>query len=103
MGVIATVGIQKYSNFSDNAIKSQFLRAARELNVRESLRYFDARIEATYKDDATLFPSIDYNLGAAQWSGSGPTRAGGELRIQGIAQNLTRLESTKKKPAEWTF
>ena len=101
-GVLASVGAVKYERFSDGAIKTQFLRVARELNVRESLTYFDIRLEDTYIDDAKLFSAVDYNLGAAaKWSGL--TRAGGDLRIKGVRQKLIRRESTEKKPAEWSF
>ena len=102
LGVLASVGMVKYERLSIGAVENDFYIALRELNVRESLHYFDVRIADKYVDDETLFNIIDYDLGAAKWnSGPRPARTGGQLKIQGMSKNLARAESSLKGPAQW--
>jgi len=101
LGVISSVVVKQFPNFAENAIIMQFDRIERELNVREMVTFIDHRVNGDYVDDDTLFADIDYHLGDAQWVGSKPARAGGQVRIRGITRMLTRTESTNKKPAEW--
>lgn len=101
VGIMASVGVVKYERFTKTAIENEFYIALRELNVRESLHFFDARLSDTYIDDENIFDRINFDLGAARWR-SGPASTGGQLQIQGAVAVLSRAESSRAGPAQWT-
>jgi prepilin-type N-terminal cleavage/methylation domain-containing protein len=65
LGILAAVAVPRYIDLEANARQRAIDAGISELNGRESLTWADQKISITgYADDATLFPTVNYTLGA---------------------------------------
>jgi type IV pilus assembly protein PilA len=104
MGVVASVSIQRFDLLSDTANQRVLQAAVKELNIRESLIWTNAKISLEgYADDITIFDAIDKNLGrGVEWDPGPPDRvAGGTLTFKSASRVLSRQQSTRSSAGRW--
>jgi prepilin-type N-terminal cleavage/methylation domain-containing protein len=103
LGILAAVAVPRYIDLESNARQRAIDAGISELNGRESLTWADQKISVTgYRDDATLFPAVNYTLGGDySWVGLG--QGGGTLVFRNTTSvPLTRRGSTASEPATWS-
>ena len=102
IGVIGSIGTQKFELLSDTSRQSALLSAAEELNSRESLIWANVKLSNEgWIDDETLFPLIDTGIGDTYHWSSGPSETGGVLNLDSVSISLTRIQSTGKSAGKW--
>ncbi|UCH23552.1 MAG: prepilin-type N-terminal cleavage/methylation domain-containing protein [Deltaproteobacteria bacterium] len=105
LSTIAALAIPKFIDLDENAKGRAIEAGISELNGRESLIWADIKVSPTgWQDDATLFATMDTDLGTANYVWIvGPTAAGGRLSFQsGSPVDLIRTPSTSIGPAKWS-
>ena len=102
IGVISSVGIQKFDQISDVASQRALDYALRELNSRELLTWGLIKIsDDGWQSDGALFTQIDTRLGEGYGWSSGPEITGGTLRMKSTSLALTRIPSTISTSGKW--
>lgn len=104
MGVVASVSIQRFDLVSDSANHRILQTAIKELNIRESLIWSNAKISLDgYTNDEDIFTAMDTNLGNGfEWNPDPPNRiTGGKLTFKTASRNLDRQESTLTAAGKW--
>lgn len=102
IGVIGSIGTQKFEFLSDTSRQTALQSAAEELNARESLIWANVKLsEEGWIDDETLFPLIDTVIGDTYHWSSGPSETGGILKLDSVSKSLTRTQSTTKSAGKW--
>ena len=102
MGVLGSVGIKKYDNFTDTASETILTTAVHELNVREKLIWLDMKLSIDgYTNDADAYAAIDTNVGSRLKRNPGPNIGGGTLYCESASYILTRTPSSITAPAKW--
>ncbi|MDX1707360.1 MAG: prepilin-type N-terminal cleavage/methylation domain-containing protein [Desulfobacterales bacterium] len=104
MGVVASVSIQKFDIVSDTANQRALTAGIKELNVRESLEWSNAKISTDgYATDEVLWTSIETFLGTGyEWNPNPPNRVtGGTLSFKTASRSLTRQPSTETSAGKW--
>jgi hypothetical protein len=102
MGVLGSVAIKKYDNFTNTASERVLATTVKELNVRESLIWANMKISSDgYSNDADVFSKLDTNVGSRlKWS-PGPNIGGGTLYCESASCILTRTPSSITAAAKW--
>jgi len=102
MAVLGAVGAKRFGAFTDTAELRASESSVTELNVRETLTWFNIKmsVEGWTSDDA-LFAQVDKNLGPDFVWTSGPTTGGGMLNFRKNVISLKREPSTVSKSAQW--
>lgn len=102
IGVVSSVGVQKYDQVSDSARQRALEYAFRELNSRELLTWGLVKIsDEGWQSDEALFAKIDTRLGEGYGWSSGPGLTGGTLRMQSTSLKLDRIPSTFSTSGKW--
>jgi prepilin-type N-terminal cleavage/methylation domain-containing protein len=102
IGIISSVGIQKFDQISDSARQRAMEYALRELNLRELLTWGLIKIsDEGWQSDDALFTRLDTRLGEQYGWSSGPGLTGGTLRMQSTSLALGRLPSTINTAGQW--
>lgn len=102
IGVISSVGIQKFDQISDSASQRALEIAFRELNSRELLAWGLVKIsDDGWQSDEALFNQIDTWFGEGYGWTSGPGLTGGTLRMQSTSLPLVRIPSTINTAGKW--
>lgn len=102
IGIISSVGVQKYDQISDTASQRALEFAFRELNSRELLTWGLIKIsDEGWKSDEALFTQLDTKLGEGYSWSSGPGLTGGTIRMQTSSISLTRTPSTISNSGKW--
>jgi prepilin-type N-terminal cleavage/methylation domain-containing protein len=102
IGVISSVGIQKYDQISDTASQRSLEYAIRELNLRELLTWGLIKIsDEGWQSDEALFGQLNTRLGEGYGWSSGPDLTGGTLRMQSSSLTLARIPSTIGTCGRW--
>ena len=91
MGVLGSVGVKKYDNFTHTATETILATAVHELNVREKLIWLDMKISIDgYTNDADVYAALNKDLGPNLKWNPGPDIAGGTLHCESASVALTR-------------
>ena len=103
MGVVASVSIQKFDIVSHSASEKALHTAIKELNVRESLVWSNAKISLDgYTTDQDIYDAVDKDLGDRYIWNPGPHRTdGGTLHFRSHSVALSRQESSETSAAKW--
>jgi len=102
MGVMASVGVKKLDILSDSATNRALLEGVKELNIRESLNWTNAKLSrAGWIDDAQLFSAVDTDLGSDYKWTAGPNALGGTLSFRATSIVLSRTASTNTAMGIW--
>lgn len=102
IGVISSVGVQKYDQVSDSASQRALEYALRELNSRELLTWGLIKIsDEGWQSDEALFTRLDTRLGEGYGWSSGPGLTGGTIRMQSASLTLTRIPSAMGTSGKW--
>ena len=102
LGVLGSVGVKKYDNFTHTASEQILTTAVYELNTREKLIWADMKISIDgYTKDDDIYSALDTNVGSRlQWT-SGPNIGGGTLHCESASRVLTRTPSSIIEAAKW--
>jgi prepilin-type N-terminal cleavage/methylation domain-containing protein len=102
IGVISSVGVQKYDQLTESASQRVLDYAFRELNSRELLTWGLIKIsDEGWLSDEALFARLDTRIGEGYGWSSGPGLNGGTLRTQSASLALTRIASTINTTGKW--
>lgn len=102
IGVISSVGIQKFDQISDSASQRALDYALRELNSRELLTWGLIKIsDEGWQSDEALFAQLDTKLEEGYGWSSGPDLTGGTLRMKSRSLALARIPSTISTSGTW--
>ena len=95
MGVMGSVAIKKVDFITDTARAEALATAVKELNVRESLTWFNVKISNDgYTTDEDVFAALDKDLGDKFKWNPGLTIDGGTLHFESQSIVLHRIPST---------
>ena len=102
LGVLSSVGVKKYDNFTDTASEQVLNAAVYELNTREKLIWVDMKISIDgYTNDADVYAALDTNIGSRLKWNPGPNIGGGTLHNESASRVLTRTPSSITEAAKW--
>jgi prepilin-type N-terminal cleavage/methylation domain-containing protein len=102
LGVIFSVTIHQFTTLSDTAYKKGIESAIQELNIRETLTWYDLKISnAGWINDTDVFNRLDTNLGAGYRWNPAAGEIGGSLHFGPHTTALTRSQSTNKSAGSW--
>jgi hypothetical protein len=102
LGVLGSVGIKKYDNFTHTASETILTTAMPELNIREKLIWLDMKISIDgYTNNANVYAALDTNVGSRLKWNPGPNIGGGTLHCESASYILTRTPSSITAAAKW--
>ena len=102
MGVMGSVAIKKVDFITDTARAEALATAVKELNVRESLTWFNVKISNDgYTTDEDVFAALDKDLGDKFKWNPGLTIDGGTLHFESQSIVLHRIPSTSSAAGKW--
>ena len=102
MGVMGSVAIKKVDFITDTARAEALATAVKELNVRESLTWFNVKISNDgYTTDEDVFAALDKDLGDKFKWNPGLTIDGGTLHFESQSIVLHRIPSTSSAAGRW--
>ena len=102
LGVIFSVTIHRFTALSDTAYLKTLESGKRELNVQETLIWFDVKIStAGWQSDDDVFGQLDTQLGARYYWDPAVDEIGGTLHFGPCSIVLTRTPSTSKSAGSW--
>jgi len=102
MGVLSSVGVKKYDNFTHTANETILAIAIYELNTREKLIWVDMKISIDgYTNDADFYAALDTNVGSRLKWNPDPNIGGGTLHCESASRVLTRTPSSITEAAKW--
>jgi prepilin-type N-terminal cleavage/methylation domain-containing protein len=103
MSVFGSVAVQKFDAFSASAGERTIQFTIRELNIRESLTWSNAKLsESGWINDAEIFAAVDKNIGSSYTWNPGPAISGGTLHFRSDEVALTRTPSSKTSAGRWS-
>ena len=102
LGVLGSVGVKKYDNFTHTASEQILTTAVYELNTREKLIWVDMKISTDgYKKDEDVYAVLDTNVGSRLKWNPGPNIGGGTFHCESASRILTRTPSSITEAARW--
>jgi type IV pilus assembly protein PilA len=104
LSVVGAITFTKAEALSTSATLSAIEDAIRELNSREMVTWANVKLsDQGWIDDATVFATMDVDLGAGfHWTPiAGPS--GGRLHFKDVAVNLTRAPSQNTVAGRWAI
>jgi prepilin-type N-terminal cleavage/methylation domain-containing protein len=102
LGVLGSVAIRKYDNFTHTASERVLATAIMELNVRENLIWTNMKISSDgYTNDADVYAALNPDLGSRVKWDPGPDIGGGTLHCESASCTLTRTPSSITAAAKW--
>ena len=102
LGVLGSVGVKKYDNFTHTASDQILTTAVYELNTREKLIWVDMKISIDgYTNDADVYAALETNVGDRLKWNAGPNIGGGTLHCESATRVLTRTPSSIAAAAKW--
>ena len=102
MGVIGSVAIREYDNFTNTASLKILTTAVKELNVREVLIWTNMKISYDgYTNDADVYAALSTDFGPRLRWNPGPNIGGGTLHCESASSDLTRIPSSMTAAAKW--
>jgi prepilin-type N-terminal cleavage/methylation domain-containing protein len=101
LGILAAVAVPRYIDLESTAKDRAVDSAIAELNGRESLAWAGVKITRTgYVDDATLFGSINKDLGEG-FTGSSLSTSPYTIKFKNTDYPVSRTVSTTTRPGQW--
>ena len=102
LGVLFSVTIHRFTTLSDTASQKAIASAVQELNIRETLTWYDFKIsDAGWKNDTDVFKRLDTKLGEGFHWNPAAGEVGGSLHLGYLTIALTRSQSTNKSAGFW--
>ena len=102
LSILAATTIHRFELLSQTASRTALTAGVKELNVRDTLAWVQAKISSQgWNDDDHIFAAVDTDLGPDYIWDPVPNRTGGTLRFRSHSIVLTRIPSTMSKPAVW--
>ncbi len=102
LGVLFSVTIHRFTALSDTAYQKALESAEHELNIRETLIWFDVKMStAGWQSDDDVFGLLDTLLGARYYWDPPAAKIGGSLHFGPSSIVLTRTPSTNKSAGSW--
>ena len=102
LGVMASVAVKKLDLITDTASDRALLEVTKELNVRETIIWTKIKwTGAGWKDDGTLFATLDTDMGPSYVWTAGPNANGGTVAFKSKSVVLTRTPSTSISMGSW--
>jgi prepilin-type N-terminal cleavage/methylation domain-containing protein len=102
LGVMFSVTIHKFTTLSDTAYQKAIESGIQELNIRETLTWYDFKISNDgWINDTDLFKSLDTKLGAGYHWNPVAGEVGGSLHFGPKTIALVRNHSTDKSAGSW--
>jgi hypothetical protein len=100
--VVFSVTIHQFTTLSDTAYQKAIESAIQELNIRETLTWYDFKISADgWTNDTDLFKRLDTKLGGRYHWDPAAAEIGGSLHFGPKTIALKRNESTNKSAGSW--
>ena len=101
-GMILSIGIHRFNILSDTTYQNALQSGIQELNIRETLIWYDFKISLDgWVNDDEVFSRLDTHLGGKyRWDPSAE-KLGGSLHFGPSTANLVRTPSTNKKAGSW--
>jgi prepilin-type N-terminal cleavage/methylation domain-containing protein len=104
LGVFSSVAVQRFDDFSATTGEATIQFAVRELNIRESLAWTNAKLSQNgWTNDAEVFAAVDTNMGSGFGWNPGPAISGGRLHFRSDSLALTRTPSSRISAARWNL
>jgi prepilin-type N-terminal cleavage/methylation domain-containing protein len=106
LSILAVVAIPRYFDLETGAKRAAINTAVNELNSRDSLIYYDLKIDGMYIDDSAVWTQMkngedNPDLGPGyEWQALS-TPEGGSFIFRGVITTVSRAESTVSAPARW--
>jgi prepilin-type N-terminal cleavage/methylation domain-containing protein len=104
LSVLAALAIPRYIDLDAGTRQKAIEAGISELNGRESLTWSNLKISVTgWQDDATMFGTINTDLGVDYIWTAGPDASGGTIKFgpSGTPVALNRTQSTENRPGFW--
>ena len=102
LGVLFSVTIHQFTTLSDTAYQKAIESAVQELNIRETLTWYDLKISNDgWINDADVFNRLDTKLGAGYHWNPAAGEIGGSLHFGPNTIALKRNQSTNKAAGSW--
>jgi prepilin-type N-terminal cleavage/methylation domain-containing protein len=102
LSVVGAITFTKAEALSESATLSIIEDAIRELNSREMVTWANIKLsDQGWIDDATVFATVDVNLGSAFHWGPRADTSGGKLHFKDVAVTLTREPSQNTFAGRW--
>lgn len=102
LGVIFSVTIHKFTTLSDTAYQKAIESAIQELNIRETLTWYDFKISLDgWENDTDVFKRLDTGLGDGFRWDPAAAELGGSLHFGPKTVALKRSQSTNKSAGSW--
>ena len=102
LGVLFSVTLHQFTTLSDTAYQKAIESAIQELNIRETLTWYDLKISNDgWINDAGVFNHLDTKLGAGYHWNPAAGEIGGSLHFGPNTIALTRNLSTNKAAGSW--
>jgi prepilin-type N-terminal cleavage/methylation domain-containing protein len=102
LGVIFSVTIHQFTTLSDTAYQKALESAVQELNIRETLTWYNFKISLDgWDNDTDVFNGLDTTLGEGYFWDPAATEIGGSLHFGSYSVALTRTRSTDKSAGSW--
>jgi prepilin-type N-terminal cleavage/methylation domain-containing protein len=104
LSVVGAITFTKAEALSESATLRAIEDGIRELNSREMVTWANIKLsDQGWIDDATVFATMDVDLGAGfHWTPiAGPS--GGRLHFKDVAVNLTRAPSQNTVAGRWAI
>jgi prepilin-type N-terminal cleavage/methylation domain-containing protein len=102
VGMIFSITIHRFNILSDTAYQKALQTGIQELNIRETLTWYDFKISIDgWANDDEIFSRLDTHLGGKyRWDPSAE-KLGGSLHFGSYSVNLVRTPSTNNKAGSW--
>jgi prepilin-type N-terminal cleavage/methylation domain-containing protein len=102
LGMVFSITIHRFNVLSDTAYQKALHSAIQELNIRETLIWYDFKISIDgWMGDDNVFKRLDTQLGGEyRWDPSAG-KLGGSLHFGPSSADLVRTPSTSNKAGYW--
>lgn len=101
-GMVFSITIHQFNVLSDTAYQKALQSAIQELNIRETLTWYDYKISIDgWVNDDEVFNHLDTKLGGRYHWDPLAGKLGGSLHFGPSSANLVRTPSTNKKAGFW--
>ena len=97
LGIITTVVVVKFADFTDNASEQVINSTIAELNTREKHTWMNAKLEGEYENiDKYILERVDRQIG------EGAMVSDTEISVRGTTIGVIRKPADKTTPAIWS-
>ena len=102
VGMIFSITIHRFNILSDTAYQKALYSGIQELNIRETLIWYDFKISMDgWENDDEVFSRLDTHLGGKYRWDPAAEKLGGSLHFGSYSVSLVRTPSTPDKAGSW--